>query len=123
LCSRRLRPGWTVSPECASDDGSDAGVRNARITVDTAVIGVSGITADRGLTTADLEESLVAGEMIAAAHRTIVLADTSKLGKKSFAHICRLDQVQTLLTGTGPAHDLACALREARVEVTVATDE
>jgi DeoR family transcriptional regulator of aga operon len=61
--------------------------------------------------------------MIAAARKTIVLADTSKLGKKSFAHICRLDQVQTLVTGTEPAHDLARALHEARVEVIVATDE
>jgi len=42
-------------------------VSGTRVTVDTAVIGVSGIAADEGLTAANLEESLVAGEMIAAA--------------------------------------------------------
>lgn len=93
------------------------------ITVDCAVIGVGGITVNEGLTTTVLEEASMISGMINAARKTIVLADSSKLGHSSFAQIAPLERVDTLVTDEEPAGDLAQALQEARVELIIAPEE
>jgi DeoR/GlpR family transcriptional regulator of sugar metabolism len=90
------------------------------ISVDSAIIGVGGITAKEGLTTTVLEEASMIAAMMDAARRTIVLADASKLDKHSFAHIASLSAMQILVTDAAPAPDLASALAEAGVQVIVA---
>ncbi len=98
-------------------------VSAASISVDTALIGVGGITVKEGLTTTVLEECSMILAMIDAARRTIVLADASKFGHSSFAHIAPLGRIQVLVTDEPPPSDLAQALREARVDVIVASEE
>jgi DeoR/GlpR family transcriptional regulator of sugar metabolism len=93
------------------------------ITVDSAVIGVGGITVKEGLTTTVLEEASVILGMINAARRTIVLADASKLGHSTFAHIAPLERINMLVTDEEPPSDLAQALNEARIELIVAPEE
>ena len=93
------------------------------ISVDSAVIGVGGVTVKEGLTTTVLEECSMILAMICAARRTIVLADASKFGHSSFAHIAPLGRIQILVTDEAPPSDLAQALKEARVEVIVAPEE
>jgi DeoR family transcriptional regulator, fructose operon transcriptional repressor len=91
------------------------------ISVDSAVIGVGGITVKEGLTTTVLEECSMILAMICAARRTIILADASKFGHSSFAHIAPLGRIQILVTDEAPPSELAQALKAARVEVLVAT--
>jgi DeoR family transcriptional regulator, fructose operon transcriptional repressor len=91
-----------------------------QISVDTAVVGVGGVTAREGLTTTVLEEASMIAAMMAAARRTIVLADSSKLGKHSFAQIAGLNAMQILVTDAEPSEDLAAALRDAGVQLVVA---
>jgi DeoR family transcriptional regulator, fructose operon transcriptional repressor len=93
------------------------------ISVDSAVIGVGGIAVKEGLTTTVLEECSMILAMINAARRTIVLADASKFGHRSFAHIAPLGRIQIFVTDETPPSDLAQALEEARVEVIVAPEE
>jgi DeoR/GlpR family transcriptional regulator of sugar metabolism len=93
------------------------------ISVDSAVIGVGGIAVKEGLTTTVLEECSMILAMINAARRTIVLADASKFGHSSFAHIAPLGRIQIFVTDETPPSDLAQALEEARVEVIVAPEE
>jgi DeoR/GlpR family transcriptional regulator of sugar metabolism len=89
------------------------------ITVDSAIIGVGGITVREGLTTTVLEEATMIAAMMAAARRTIVLADASKLGERVFAHIAPLDRIQVLVTNEEPPPDLREALNAARVNVII----
>ena len=98
-------------------------VSAASITVDSAVIGVGGIALKEGLTTTVLEEASVISGMIKAARRTIVLADASKFGNRSFAQIGPLERMQVLVTDEEPSSDLAQALGEAGVQVIVALEE
>ena len=97
-------------------------VSAASITVDSAVIGVGGITIKEGLSTTVLEEASMIFAMMNVARRTIVLADASKLGHSAFAQIAALDRIDTLVTDEEPPADLAQALEEARVELIVAAD-
>lgn len=93
------------------------------ISVDSAVIGVGGITVEEGLTTTVLEECAMILAMICAARRTIVVADASKFGHSSFAHIAPLGRIQVLVTDESPPSELARALAEAHVELIVAPGE
>jgi DeoR family transcriptional regulator, fructose operon transcriptional repressor len=91
------------------------------ISVDTAIIGVGGITAREGLSTTVLEEASMIASMIAVARRTVVLADASKLGKCSFAQIGPLSSMQILISDTSPDPDLTKALAEAEVQFILAS--
>ena len=92
-------------------------ISGVKINVDSAVISVDGITAKEGLTANLPEEALMASEMIAAAQRTIIVAD--RLGKRSFAGIGAIESMQILITDKEPPADLAQALHAARVEVII----
>jgi DeoR/GlpR family transcriptional regulator of sugar metabolism len=89
------------------------------ISVDTAVIGVGGITAHAGLSTTLLAEAVMIAAMIRAASRTIVVADASKFGHNAFAHIVPLARIHMLVTDAKPDPELGTALAEAGVEVLV----
>jgi DeoR family transcriptional regulator, fructose operon transcriptional repressor len=90
------------------------------ISVDTAVIGVGGITAHAGLSTTLLAEAVMIEAMIGTASRTIVVADASKFGHNAFAHIVPLSRLHLLVTDADPPAELSAALVEAGVEVLVA---
>jgi len=98
-------------------------ISGMNITVDAAVIGVDGITAKEGLSKNNPEEALITSQMIGAAQRTIVVADSSKFSKKSFARIGPIGSMQVLITDKEPPDDLARVLDEARVEVIIAPQE
>ena len=58
--------------------------------------------------------------MITAARRTLVMADSSKLGKHSFAQIGPLTSIQLLVTDAEPPRELRTALEDARVQIVIA---
>lgn len=75
--------------------------------VDVAFIGVNGISKQRGLTTPDSTEAGVKSAMIAAARRTVVVADHTKFGNDHFARFGELDDVDTVITDNGLDSDVA----------------
>ncbi|RZS91628.1 DeoR family transcriptional regulator [Motilibacter rhizosphaerae] len=89
--------------------------------LELAVLGVDGITARFGATTVHEGEAEASRQLASVAQRVVVAADSSKLGRTTFARICPLDAVDVLVTDvdveTSVAHDLAAA----GVEVIVAT--
>jgi DeoR/GlpR family transcriptional regulator of sugar metabolism len=94
--------------------------RTGGITVDTAVIGVGGITAKGGLSVTVLEDATMTAAMITAAHRSIVLADGSKFGHNDFAHLGSFTCIEILVTDRELSEDIASAMVAAGVEVIVA---
>jgi DeoR/GlpR family transcriptional regulator of sugar metabolism len=90
------------------------------ISADVAVIGVGGVDTRAGLSTTSLDEAGLIREMIDSASTVIVVADSSKFWRRSFAHICPLAAVATLVTDAAPDPELTEALIEADVEIIVA---
>jgi DeoR/GlpR family transcriptional regulator of sugar metabolism len=107
----RMSLGATVGP---------VGFSSGNLRVDTAVLGVSGLTADNGLSTTRPAEASMQAQMIASARRTIVVADASKFGHDTFAQIAPLSAINLLVTDAPPPADLSQALNQANVEVIVA---
>src|SRR5215469_1181894 len=89
------------------------------VSVDSAILGVGGITED-GVFTKVLQEATMTAGMIAAARRTIVLADSTKFNHKLLGHIASLEQVDILVTDAEPSPELSEVLSEVRVQVIVA---
>jgi DeoR family fructose operon transcriptional repressor len=91
--------------------------------VDIAFIGSNGISASAGFTTPTLEEAATKQSMIRAARVAVVLADSSKLGAVTFAHVARPDEVHLLITDEGASAAEVEALRSAGLEVQIAREE
>lgn len=61
-------------------------------------VGVDGIDFDFGISTTDIREAHLNQKMIKSAQRVIVLADSSKFGRRGFAKICDMDSIDTIIT-------------------------
>lgn len=85
--------------------------------VDVAFVGANGISVERGLTTPDQAEAAVKAAMIAAARRTVVLADHTKVGNDCFARFGTLADVDTFVTDDGLDDRLAADLEAAGPKV------
>ena len=57
--------------------------------------------------------------MLHSVQKIIVLADSSKFGKKSFAKICDLDQIHELITDKGISPEIKRKIEEKGVKVTM----
>jgi DeoR family transcriptional regulator of aga operon len=62
---------------------------------------VDGIDLEFGLTTTNALEAHLNRQMIAASQKIIVLADSTKFGKRGFGRICGLDKVDHIITDKG----------------------
>lgn len=85
-------------------------------------MGVDGIDLNYGLTTTNSMEALLNQAMMKASQKTIVLADSSKFGRRGFGKICDLEAIEEIITDANiPSHVLE-ALQEKGIEVTIAAD-
>jgi DeoR/GlpR family transcriptional regulator of sugar metabolism len=87
---------------------------------DVAIIGVSGLTARQGLTVNSQLNAVTMDIMVRHATQVIVVADQSKLGRVSFAHLATLDAIDTLVTDAPPPDELNEQLAAAGVTVLIA---
>lgn len=63
-----------------------------------AVIGVGGITIEKGITDYHLEEANIRRSMINRAEKVIAVADHSKFGVTALNYICEITRINTLVT-------------------------
>jgi DeoR family transcriptional regulator of aga operon len=87
--------------------------------LDLAFLGVSGVDPEFGFSVADEPEAVASRALMAAAAQTIVLADHSKIGKATFARLCRLAEVDLLITDDGLTPERLATLQEANLKVRV----
>ncbi|MCL1870102.1 MAG: DeoR/GlpR family DNA-binding transcription regulator [Promicromonosporaceae bacterium] len=85
----------------------------ADVRVDVAFLGTNGLTVEHGLTTPDLAEAAVKRALVAAAQRTVVLADHTKVGRTDLAIVAPIGAVDTLVTDTGLDPELADEIEAA----------
>ncbi|MFD7641424.1 DeoR/GlpR family DNA-binding transcription regulator [Kitasatospora sp. NPDC059795] len=84
---------------------------------DTVVLGCCGLSAADGLTAYDLDDATVKKAAMAAARRTIVAADSGKLGRTAFAHVGPVGLLHTVVTDTAAPADEIAALEAAGATV------
>ncbi len=82
-------------------------------------LGVDGIDVEFGLTTTSALEAHTNRQMIAASQKIIVLADSTKFGKRGFGKICGIDQVDHVITDSGISEQTVKALESLGIKVSV----
>jgi DeoR family transcriptional regulator, fructose operon transcriptional repressor len=85
----------------------------SQLHVDVAFMATNGLSVKCGLTTPDPAEASVKRAMIAAARRTVLLADHTKIGNDYLARFGSLSEVDLLITDTGLDDDVADELDQA----------
>lgn len=90
------------------------------VRLDIAFIGVNGLSATEGATTHEEAEAAVNRMMAARAERAVIVADASKLGRATFAHVGGSELFPVVLTDAGAAEAERVALADAGYEVRVA---
>ena len=81
--------------------------------------GVDGFDLNYGVTTTNLMGGHLALMMIETVQKVIVLADSSKFGRRGFSKICDLEAVDRIITDSGVQPLYLERLRERGIEVTV----
>ena len=88
-----------------------------RYKADKLILSVDGVSPEDGISTYHYLESEINRQMIARAKKTIVVADYSKIGRTSFAHISPLEDIDILVTNQNANEDDIQEIREKGVEV------
>lgn len=86
-------------------------------------IGVDGIDFEYGFTTTDLREAELNQEMMKAAQKTIVLADSSKFGRRGFARIGMMDQIDLIITDANVKPAVVNQIEELGIDLVIASAE
>lgn len=89
----------------------------ASVNCDIAFIGVAGVNSTPGLTDYNPEDARVKRAAIRAARRTVVLADSGKLGRVTFSTITTLSEVDLIVTDAQSAHPVVQEAAAAGVQM------
>ena len=110
--------GGVARPESYELIGPLAEASLSGLNLDLAIVGVDGISAAAGLTTHHESEASTNRALIARAGRTIVVTDSSKIGRAAFARIVDARAVEELITDPNADIDELGRLGEVGVVVT-----
>jgi len=87
-----------------------------------AFIAAGGVSVTDGVTDYDLSEANISRKMMERADDVIVLADHSKLGKTTFAHICPLKNVDVLISDRGCPEEWVRGLQNSATTLMLADE-
>lgn len=88
--------------------------------VDKAFIGVGGISLKDGLTEYNIEDASVKKILIESAQVRIVLADSTKMGRTTFASVAPLSSIDRLVTDSSISAEMLDELTNIGIDVVIA---
>ena len=115
---------YMAGGELRSDSGAAFGVSAiefvSRFAVAHAVISVGAADAVNGIMDYDLEEAEFARMVVSRGERVLAVTDHSKFGRQGLVKVCGFDALSELITDRAPPRDVARALQDAGVRLSVA---
>jgi DeoR family fructose operon transcriptional repressor len=116
--------GGQVQSSVASCVGAFATDMLRNIRVDKAFIGANGIDLQRDIiTTPNLFEREVKRAMVSAAGKTVIVADNTKFDRLYLGVICRLSEVDCIITDDGVSQDTLKLAKDGNVNIVVSDRE
>ncbi|WP_126973289.1 DeoR/GlpR family DNA-binding transcription regulator [Gynurincola endophyticus] len=82
-------------------------------------LGVDGIDLEFGLSTTNTLEAHLNRKMIQCAQKTILLADSSKFGKRGYGRICGIEEIDQIITDKNISQHQKDSLLEMGIELTI----
>ena len=117
---RAARAARPRTPPHARGRGPGDGRGAGPVRADLAFVGTNGLTVEHGLSTPDRTEAAVKRAIIERARRTVVLADSSKIGVERTIKFAELSDVDALVTDKEITASDRRAIEKAGVEVITA---
>ena len=87
--------------------------------LNVAIVGATGVDAEAGVTNVNLPEAEVKRRMVASAARSILVADSTKLGHVHLGRVASLDELDELITDDSAPTEHVGALRAAGLPVSL----
>jgi DeoR family transcriptional regulator of aga operon len=112
--------GGILRPVSLSFVGPQAEAMLNDLHADRLFLAVDGFDLEKGLTTPDVLEAQLNSLMIKAAKETTVVADSSKLGRRSVSRIGSIEQIHRLITDAKAPAEFVDELRARGIEVILA---
>src|SRR5580704_402113 len=91
-----------------------------QVVLDVAFLGVDGIDAAAGATAHHEGEASTNQLMARQASRVVIVADSSKAGRRAFARICAAREIDALVTDAGIDAEQQARLKDAGIDVVIA---
>lgn len=113
-------PGGFLRNKSFSLIGSSAEKSMRNYFCDKLFLGAEGLDATNGVSTSEIEEANFASAMTEMSNEVIVLADSSKIGKRSLALICPISNIDVLITDNAIDGQQRMSLEKAGVKVITA---
>lgn len=82
-----------------------------------AFIGVNGVSTGEGFTTPNELEAVVDDEVVRKSKETFILADKSKFGAVAFSTICKIEDVDYIITNRLPNSSLTRGIQKSKVKI------
>jgi len=117
---KTLQLGGNVRKSSNSVIGSIAEQTLNDFSCNKVFLGVDGIDLEFGITTSNALEAQLNKAMIKASEKVIVLADSSKIGKRSFGKIADIQEIDVLITDAGIKKKDQKVLESLGVEIVIA---
>ncbi len=111
--------GGLLRPVSYSLVGPQAEAMLGDLHADKFFLAVDGFDLEGGPSTPDVLEAQLNTRMVEAAKETIVVADSSKLGRRSVSRIAAMERIDRLITDRRAPADFVDALRNRGVQVTL----
>ncbi len=92
----------------------------SRLRADVAFVGTNGLSVGHGLSTPDHDEAATKRALVKAAHRVVVLVDSSKIGQEHMVRFAEVADIDVVVTDSGITDADRSALEGLGVEVVVA---
>jgi len=106
-----------------SNSSSVAGQYAIRILDDVSCgilfLGVDGIDLEFGITISNLTEATLNQKMLQTSQKVVVLADSTKFGRRGLGKVCNLEDVDYIITDQGASKKYITTLEEAGIKVVV----
>ena len=115
-----IQLGGNLYKKSLSVRGEYAAVAFNDLTCSKLFLGVDGIDKEHGITNSNIDEALLSKSMIAASSKIIVLAESSKFGKRGFGKVCGLEGVDIIITDDGISDSTARMLDNLGIKVIIA---
>jgi DeoR family transcriptional regulator of aga operon len=87
---------------------------------DILFMGVDGFDTSYGITTPNVDEARLAQQMIKIAKKVVVVTDSSKFNRRSFAFISPISGIHTVITDSGIRKEDAALIESAGIELIIA---
>ncbi len=91
-----------------------------KLSCNTVFLSVEGIDLESGIFSPVIEEASLSKIAIGVSEKVVVLADSSKFQRKSFAKVCSMDRIDVIITDKGIPDRTRNSLEKMGIEVIIA---